>query len=166
MHKLHLLALAFLAAAGSPEAAAADINRSAITMPAGACQSALPVFDGVIRKRPLGVQNEGTTAAFVTCGATTPGQARTSRVVLAFNNSNSHDVTIACTLVAGYTESTAVYRPQSVTIPANWGDAMFWVPTQLPSGIPYFASAAFSCTLPPGTGITRVQTSYTEDVGQ
>ncbi len=43
---------------------------NAVSMAANAtafCQTALPVFDGNVRKRPLAVTNEGTSNAFISC---------------------------------------------------------------------------------------------------
>ena len=34
---------------------------------AGVCAAALPAFEGLVRKRPRAIQNEGSTNAFVTC---------------------------------------------------------------------------------------------------
>ncbi len=45
---------------------AATLNRLVYANAASYCQPALPAF-GKVRKRPLGVQNEGEGNAFVTC---------------------------------------------------------------------------------------------------
>ena len=61
------LAVALTAATLSPNAQAVTVNRDYLSHGTANCQSALPVFDGNIRKRPAAVANEGTATAFVTC---------------------------------------------------------------------------------------------------
>lgn len=60
-----VLAAAIVAAPAAVEAA--PIERTLYVNASAHCQAALPVFDGLIRKRPLAVVNEGQAGAFVTC---------------------------------------------------------------------------------------------------
>ncbi len=64
------LVLAIGASFASFDAQAVTQNRRFQANATSYCQAALPAFEGAIRKRPLAVQNEGTTNAFVTCSFT------------------------------------------------------------------------------------------------
>lgn len=147
-----LLALPFAADAGT---LAAD---SRVTLAAGACQTALPVFDGVVRKRPLAVQNEGTTTTFVTCGLEGKfGAVMSSTLVfVGLVNNSGAPATVNCTLVDGRDSiSDPVYMPKSVVLPANTPIAeLSWTSTDNEGDD--FIYPAISCSLPPGTGIKAV----------
>lgn len=133
-----------------------------IVMAAGACQSALPVFDGVVRKRPLAVQNEGTTPAFITCGLEGKfGAVVSSSVILVgLVNNSASSATVNCTLVDGREGlSDPVYRPKSVMLPANTQLAeLVWANADN-EGV-NFIYPAISCSLPPGTGIKAVGQAF------
>lgn len=60
------LALTIASATGDP-AAAATVYRDHVSHGTANGQSALPVFDGNICKRPLALANEGNATAFITC---------------------------------------------------------------------------------------------------
>lgn len=116
----------------------------------GICQAALPAYEGQIRKRPLAVQNEGTTNAFVSCA---PAQFLELydpdfgvRVLLV--NNNAAPATIQCTGVAGVFASSADYYPKTVVVPGNGTGALNFSETTDSS-----ASGSISCNLPAGTGI-------------
>ncbi|HST45355.1 MAG TPA: hypothetical protein VLK29_09045, partial [Luteimonas sp.] len=53
-----------LLAASVAQTARAEEYRQNAT---GLCQAALPAYDGLIRKRPVAIRNEGDAAAFVSC---------------------------------------------------------------------------------------------------
>lgn len=63
--------LAAATAGVASTASAATALREKVSNATGVCQAALPAFDGLVRKRPLAVQNESTGHAFVTCSLTT-----------------------------------------------------------------------------------------------
>ena len=132
---------------------------------AGNCNGALPSYEGELRKRPLGVQNEGTATAFVTCSL--PGDFFASGnflVAAAFTNQNSTPVTVNCTLVDGATAPFMVpaYYPQSITLPANGVDVFEWTPA---GEEPFTALANLSCNLPPGVAINVLEVIFMEDNG-
>ena len=150
--------LAFNAPAG-----AATIERTEIMMAVSACQSALPVFYGVIRKRPLAVQNEGSAGAFITCGLEGVFYAapHNSYVGIGLLNNGSATVTVNCTLVDGGSGfSNPEYLPDSATISPGAMQTISWYPEG--EGFIY---PAISCSLPPGTGITYVSRRFHEEIG-
>lgn len=125
------------------------------------CQSALPVFDSQIRKRPLAVQNEGNAAAFVTCSFASQGgiQAVTS-VDVWFASAVS--TALSCTGVAGV-DGNAEYIVKSVQLPANKVQGhLRWALIDTES----LNLFSISCNLAPGVGIQDSYVSFVEDVGQ
>lgn len=127
------------------------------------CQPALPAFDGLIRKRPQAVQNEGTADAFVTCSV--PVDISTSEldgVAIIFVNNTGAEVSIPCTLSSGITGEVA-FIPKITT-----GNTEFitnsWTPEDN-GGDPLTPVMSFSCKLSPGTGVHFLYASYDVDVG-
>jgi hypothetical protein len=138
--------------------------------PVTACQSALPVFDGNIRKRPLAVANEGTSNAFVTCSFTTVGPELANLVEsykLFVSNAGTGTVDINCTGVGGVQGGIINQAPQSIplTIRLVSGEKRFfsYFPAQFLGGVlsNYFS---VSCSLPLGTSINDMQVFFDEDV--
>ncbi|MGY0613073.1 MULTISPECIES: hypothetical protein [unclassified Luteimonas] len=145
------LALALPASAGS-------LTQSLQVNGSGACQAALPNYEGQIRKRPLAIQNEGTSLAFVTCSPTSVQfrdmHAFGQSVYLA--NDSAVDVTVSCTGVmgGGAGNDPPEYSTKSVTLPAGTVAGISWSTADLPdyaprSGTPFNTS----CTLAPGVGV-------------
>ena len=137
------------------------------------CQSALPVFDGNIRKRPLGVQNEGTGNAFVTCSYPT-GEGRTSgsnttRVWQYFLNNTDEDITVNCTGVSGTVAATAQYVPKDIVVPAGGASAeLSWFAEDFagaPAVFPNQGVFSISCAIPPGAGLRQSYVDSDEDIG-
>ena len=129
------------------------------------CQGALPNFEGSIRKRPLGVQNEGTSNAFVTCGV--PTQGRITGLEVYATTFSGADAQVTCTAVSGWQGGSNDYVPMTVTTPANGNWAgMFWEPSDF-GGTDFFPSnfVALSCNLAPGTGLNDFWLAYLEDIG-
>ncbi|MEN1971505.1 hypothetical protein WCE34_04030 [Luteimonas sp. MJ204] len=161
-----LAALATLVATTAGTASADTIDRSRVVMAAAACQSALPVFDGVVRKRPLAVQNEGDTRTFITCGLEGVGLAAPhfSSLRVTLINNSAVAAPVSCTLVDGDRYLLyPIYLTRSVSMPANIDHAtLTWSASE--RGID-FANPAFSCSLPPGVGIKTVEQDYKEDIG-
>lgn len=115
---------------------------------AGVCQAALPAFEGLVRKRPRAIQNEGNSTAFVTCAP--PQYALLSDPesglrVQVLNNGGS-PVTVNCT---GVTQDN-LYLARSTTMAAGGSGEMSWDEDD-GDGVGSFV--AISCALPPGVGI-------------
>ena len=151
----------------SGNAAAVTIARDYLSHGTANCQSALPVFDGNIRKRPMAVANEGTSNAFVTCDADTinnGGVARyTEIVVLLINRAGVADVTVSCTAVDGFITATTFITKSSAPIPVGTPGLIQWIPTD--NGGNNYRSPALNCNLPAGVDLSAIMFNYAEEVG-
>lgn len=126
------------------------------------CQSALPVFDTQIRKRPLGVSNEGTAGAFVTCSiAMGYNPVEIINGVVIMTNRGAGAVTVNCTLVNGVVAELGPpgYFPKAVELAPGVATPLVWSPADhgLESFHPY---QSYSCHLPPGVEINVVGYDY------
>lgn len=137
------------------------------------CQSALPVFDGNIRKRPLAVQNEGTGTAFVTCSYPS-GEGRgiggsvTTQVWQYFINNADGDLTVNCTGVSGVTLENAQFIVKSNVVPAGASSVLVWSAEDFagaPAVFPSHSVFSISCSLPPGAGLRQSYVNSDENVG-
>lgn len=166
-----LLALAGMLAPASAEAAPSP--RAFRANPTAICQGALPAFETAIRKRPLAIQNEGTSSAFITCSFISQGSPVSSTtnptaVQVFFNNVSGVETTISCTGVSGYATGANQYLVKSVDTPASGSQGQItWTagdfagaPAQFPSGI-----FSISCSLPPGGAINDSAVLFQEEIG-
>jgi hypothetical protein len=147
---------------------AATISRTQLQNGAGSCQSALPVFDGNIRKRPLGIGNEGSSAAFVSCSLKADDfyRSRNKLSGVGFANHNASAVTVNCTLVGGTAGVTAVtYFPKSISVPGNLSGVVLPWDTSDNGGAEIDNTVNFSCQLPVGIDINFIFTNIDEDIG-
>ncbi|MEP6633531.1 MAG: hypothetical protein ABJA62_04910 [Luteimonas sp.] len=165
------LALLIGASIASGDALAVDKTRIGYINATGACQSALPVFDGVIRKRPLGVQNEGpqgSADSFVNCSL--PGQSgsQITKVTLDLATIPGGVIpnNIGCTGINGFYGGNAKYVTKNVIANAD-GTAVTMQWTAADFNAASFPSDIFNiqCKMPRGTGIYVIATYYSEDVG-
>jgi hypothetical protein len=166
-------ALLLLTATQVDHASAANSSRSKLSTAAGLCQPALPVFDGLIRKRPLAVQNEGDADAFVTCAYTSDTQSSgnpgNASFVVSFINNGPENQTVSCTAVVGSTASSATYLPKvSPMILANAAAITVTSWNSTDNGGDTFGPhlpVSLSCNLPPGVGIVTLVITASVDVG-
>ncbi len=163
---LQALALATVVLALAPTAAAQaqwTLSQIASASPTENCQAALPVFDGNIRKRPLAMQNEGSTSAFVTCafrGATLFWrQGVITGITVNLRNDASTSRTIGCTLVTQNPLNNAPsYSTLSRQLAPGASATMQWDADG--NGSTLFYTPAVSCSLPPGAAISRTATWF------
>ena len=158
------LGLIFASGAAGAVTSARVFNQNAT----GNCQSALPTFDGQIRKRPLAIQNEGTAPAFVSCAFMSPSNlAGVTQVTLLADNNTGSPVDISCTLVSGVSHNgVPKYFPKTITMAANSGlNGFTW--TTADNGGANFTDydLSASCNLPVGTGLSATQIFFDVDVG-
>ncbi len=129
------------------------------------CQGALPNFEGSLRKRPLALQNEGATSAYVTCAIPTQGRVEALEMYASSHDGSASEVT--CTAVTGYKGGTNLYVPQTVVTSAD-GDwtGLVWEAEDFQS-VDVFPSSyiALSCNLAPGTGLNDFWLYYSEVIG-
>ena len=165
------LALATLGLGASGGAQAATANGYDFGPAADSCQGALPTLSGALRVRPLGMDNEGSTTVFVTCGATgtdlTFGKT-ISRYFIRVANSAATAQTITCTFVHGYvgatSNATPVYVTRTAPVPAGALQFLDITPADLGAGAPLRFPQA-SCSLPPGTQLLFTGVEYTYEIG-
>ncbi len=128
------------------------------------CQGSLPNFEGALRKRPLAIDNEGTSPAFVTCSvaADLGSPSGVTEVAALFTNRTGVAVTVNCTLVSGIVgpPGSPIYLPKAIPIAANSFAVADWEKTA-DNGGNAFVLANLSCSLPVGTEINVVQTDFT-----
>lgn len=152
-------------------AQAATQSRSFVQNATGACQSALPVYAGNIRNRPLAVQNEGTAAAYVNCSfmSTISGVGGATSIIALYvyaDNNTGAAMNLTCTLIDGYSGGPSVYLPKTITLPANSKiNTFLWTATGDNGGSNFFETVNVQCLLPVGTGLSLSTMFYDEDVG-
>lgn len=146
------LVLAALLPAFAPPAGAAIVQ--IVQNPAGICRSALPVYDGGLRNRPLAVANIGSSDAFVSCSMEDRYSGQSTWAGVWLVNTRTTPVTVTCSHVPGNQLSGAP-RPaytKSRTYAAGAGDYISWLPAEI--GRERFSNSMnFSCQLPPGVEI-------------
>lgn len=166
MKAKHISCLAVLIAV-SPPVLAVNVIRDELNLAATACQPALPAYAGVLRTRPVAIQNEGDASAFVTCGLRgVKGNVRSvRRAGVYLRNNAATPKTVSCTLVdTGVNMNNPTYLVRSTVLAANQIPTLVeW--TSADNGGTAFRYPAFSCVLPPGTGISAVSRVHAEDVG-
>lgn len=149
----------------SASALAADEAHTLSASPVDRCQGALPNFEGAIRKRPLAVQNEGSTNAFITCAfATESGQALDGSRSLStwFFNANAAATDVACTAVSGYQTGANEFVSKSVSIGPGEQGQLFWNDADFAEeGLGDLV--AISCNLAPGIGINDTYINWVEN---
>ena len=162
--KMILVAVATLLAAA--EAHSVDRELAFQQNGAGACQAALPAYEGLIRKRPMALANEGAGTAFVTCAPVTlQGVSTSFGHGLYMVNNTASEVTVNCTGVQGARNGVAdVSVPKSVVLDAGSNGSIYW---EVDDGLDVNNGDSFnmSCGIPAGVGITTVYTNQLLDVG-
>lgn len=165
------LTLSFVCLLPAPQAHAATKARKLMVNASGACQSALPVFDVNIRKRPKAVVNEGDAPAFVTC--TYYGQADNldeypTKVTIWVSTNVLQQVSLTCTGVNGAELDAIEASVKTVnlnnpvnTVPMSWTPEDFGSFGNFQS--PYFS---VSCQLKPDVAIHNAVVDYVQGVGQ
>jgi hypothetical protein len=161
-----VLCTAILASGFAHAGEAPTVSRTTYFNAPAHCQGALPNFEGALRKRPLALQNEGTSSAFVTCAIPTQGRVSGLEVYVSTHNGTSSPVT--CTAVTGWKGGTNHYVPKTVETDASgeWA-VFFWAPGDFVPDATAFPNGyiALSCNLAPGTGLNDFWVYSSETVG-
>lgn len=164
--------LLVLAVLFQEQAGAVVLERSFVQGATGVCQSALPLYERLIRKRPLAIQNEGDSNAFVSCSLMGTAHSATGfrsidRVQIGLINFSGATVGVTCTLVDGVLSGNNTYFTKIFTVPVTGGSSwdFAWVDATDNGGQNFFLTSNISCNLPPGTGISYTIVYYAEDVG-
>lgn len=163
------LALAALVAGAgaAPGAAAVEVTRLETNAAVSACRAALPTYQHALRFRPLSVQNESATTAFVTCALENESLANrnTPAVGVIMRNDSAVDVEFECVVIDSSSLVAGPYwRFSRLALPAHSAGVEFEF--RVNAEPPYtMRTTAMSCSLPPGTGIAAVWREFQEDVG-
>lgn len=162
-----LLAACAAALPLAAQAQARSIIQSQVMLSADNCQAALPAFDGNIRKRPMAMQNEGASAAFITCAFKgLPWDPRTvgnDVLGVALSTQTAQTVSVTCTLANGTRAADAGYVTKTKTVYPGIANLLLWTPPEF--GFSYGTGldfAAMSCSLPPGASILYTLRRYEE----
>ena len=154
-----IVATLALCAASGASAAPAVISSG----PANYCKPALPAFEGLVRTRPLAVQNEGTGVAFITCSMGSVRELGTDvdtvEYEITVSNNSSQQREIICTAVAALaggsvdTETRGVSLAPGASALLEWGNEDF-------NGVAIPLVVSYSCQLPPGGAINDMFVLY------
>lgn len=153
------------------DARAAETYRFQYENPVSICQTALPVFDGQIRKRPKALRNEGTSVAFVTCSWSMQADSSIdgpSYIVMGFSIDDGVPDSISCTAILGSDGESFSSYTRSTDLHSNGGQRwLTWVPTDFGAGLQKFPSplVSVSCRLNPGVGINESIMLFHENIG-
>lgn len=163
-----LLGMTFtIASVQMHDADSAEIFTAPNTSAVANCQPALPAFDGLIRKRPRALQNEGGSSAFVSCSFTGDVfsiDGRTVQASAVLTNNTSSMMSVTCTLING--EFTVPnYLPKTLAI-ASGGFTQFSWSAVDNGGNNLTPFVSMSCSLPPGIGISNIFSSYLMSVDE
>lgn len=147
-------ALGLFAMLHAPAASAATERVQRVSATA-VCEAPLPVFDTTLRKRPIGITNQGGPSVFVSCSlpadsAAPPGGASVSARFAMIGE--APPVTVQCQLVAG-TADAPTYTAGSIVVPAAGSAWLTW------NGVDKGTASAtlnFSCHLPSGVDLSTI----------
>jgi hypothetical protein len=160
------LVVAVASVMAAPAYAAVEVNEVGANA-VSHCQGNLPASETTLRKRPLALQNESTTGAFVTCSFSTQydsddiGEIGYFGVFL--NNNSAAAKSVTCTAVAGFDSNTTnVFINKTVVVPAGGEGEMFFEAADN-GGNGYFPLVNLSCNLPGGTGIADTYAGFNVD---
>jgi len=155
----------------APAQAAVEVNEVGANATSH-CQGALPAFETAIRKRPLAVQNEGSTSSFVTCSFSTQYNAGDINQVgyfgIFFNNTTATAKTVTCSGVAGFaSNATNVFISKTATVagttPAAPGEGEIFFEPADNGAQGYYPLVNVSCNIPPGVGIADTYVGFNVD---
>lgn len=133
----------------------------------GACQAALPAYEGQIRKRPLAIANEGTQAAFVSCSL--PGNSNaldTDYFGVALRNTRPVGIIMQCTLIEGLDSPVGAdpeYHSKQIALAPGAHAVLSWDKTE--AGGNMQAQVNLSCLIAPGVQIGMLYINHEVDVG-
>lgn len=145
------IVVASLLATGSARAESQRIHYVAAT---AVCASPLPQYDATLRKRPLGITNEGTTPIFISCSVPTDFYGDNTGTVNLVFTSFGAGATVNCTLVAGSRLGGTGSIAGSAVVAASGTSELIW--NNVNKGSPYGAYN-FSCNLPPGIELNTIR---------
>ena len=156
-----LLALSGVLVSGDAQAAAFRVNYYSAT---AVCEAPLPSYDVDLRKRPLGITNQGSSVIFISCSV--PGDFygdTTSNSLYVYFESMGAGGTVNCTAVAGSRVSGSGSVASSTTVTAGGSSFVNW--TNLSKTDPY-GSFNFSCNVTPDIEMNLILIRQNDAAGE
>lgn len=154
------LTLAVAAVYSTPTAAQEIPFHTYAASPVARCQGSLPVFESLLRKRPLAIQNDSSEPTWIACGFELDAyNADTGGAVMVdafFTNYSDTAVTLTCSGVTGFEGGANEYVSLSVEIPPHTGNEdgnLFWFEDDFEGGGMGTGLISINCRLPAGVGI-------------
>jgi len=151
----------------SGQASAVKQQRASYQGAVNNCQAPLPSFEGAFRKRPLGIANEGSSPAFISCAlsAQTINSDGVFKVLVFLINRGAANVEVSCTLIDDLPAplGTPSHFHKDFTVAAGQSAIGEWTQADQ-SGFPFIVPS-LSCAIPPGVEINGTQIFYNIDVG-
>lgn len=149
--RLHTIALGSLVAgtglvSALPSVADAATFRANYYSATSVCEAPLPAYDATLRKRPLGITNEGPATIFISCSVPTDyiGDMDTN-IIQVFFTSMGAGATVTCNLVAGNRPYGSSSVAGSVAVPSGGSGFVNWSNV---SKVTTWGSLNFSCNVP------------------
>lgn len=128
------------------------------------CEAPLPVYDATLRKRPLGITNEGTATIHISCSLPGDHRANTDDAwVYVYFTSTGPAATASCTMAAGNRYTGAFYETKSVAVGAGASTLIQFEDVNRGTA---FGSLNFSCNLPPGIELNMLLGYQFDDQGE
>lgn len=147
-------ALALGAMLHAPDSSAATERVQRISASA-VCEAPLPVYDITLRKRPIGIGNEGTTTIFVSCALPTDAAAPPGGATVSVRLAMLADLpaaTVTCQLVAG-TPDNLTFTAGTAVVQSSGAVWLTWNNVHKGSTA---GTLNFSCNLPPRIDISTI----------
>lgn len=164
MFRMHLSSSAFALAVCTAASSMVSAPATAATFdahyisPTAVCSGPLPVYDNQLKRRPLGILNEGTTSVFISCSLPSSfvGDLSSSSnfVFVGFRSFGTTGGNIACTLNAGDRLSGSGSVAQSAAITAGGDTYVYFNPIDKTNA---YGAYNFSCAVPPGVEIDSLE---------
>ena len=140
--------LAALAALAVVPAASAATYRAHYISATAVCSGPLPVYDANLKRRPLGILNQGTSNVFISCSVPSDFEGdltNGSNVVNVLFTSFGAGGTVNCTLNAGRRGSSGSVGA-TVNVDAGGSNTVIWNNI---NKVDSWGSYNFSCSVPP-----------------
>ncbi len=163
MNKLVLIsvAAATLAVGAIGTASATDVFQQENGNAANTCTPALTQYDIGLRRRPLGITNEGTAAAFVNCAFRAPTNSYGQEdFAVKLRNYNAVARTVVCTGVIGVEDGQVRYSAKSVSVPAGGSALVQWTYGNDNNGARMQTNTGLQCLLQPGIAMTELPQTF------
>lgn len=124
------------------------------------CAGPAPAYDAMLRKRPLGITNEGVVPVFVSCSVPTEDEVfpTMNDLDVEFTSMGGSGV-VACNLIAG-SRGNSTSMASMTTVPVGGTGQLRW---EQFSRLDMWGTINLSCQLPPGVEINLISATQYVD---